>query len=84
MLVSLTGAKQQKGVPMMWGFGGFGFVWMALFWIGVILLVIWAVRRPEETSPRPQRLALEILEERFARGELDADEFTARRRQLVV
>jgi len=24
---------------MMWGYGGFGFVWMALFWIGVILLV---------------------------------------------
>lgn len=68
---------------MMWGFGGFGFLWMALFWIGVILLVVWAVRRPEETSPRPQRSALEILEERFARGELDADEFTARRQQLI-
>jgi putative membrane protein len=68
---------------MMWGFGGFGFLWMALFWIGVILLVVWAVRRPEETGPRPQPSALQILEERFARGELDADEFTARRQQLV-
>lgn len=68
---------------MMWGFGGFGFLWMALFWIGVALLVIWAVRRPEEPTTRPRRSALEILEERFARGELDADEFTARRHQLV-
>jgi putative membrane protein len=83
MLVSLTGAKQQKGVLMMWGFGGFGFVWMALFWIGVILLVVWAVRRPEETTRSPQHSALEILEARFARGELDADEFTVRRQQLV-
>lgn len=67
---------------MMWGYGGLGLIWMTLFWVGVILLVIWAVRRPEETSRR-QHSALEILEERFARGELDADEFTARRQQLV-
>jgi putative membrane protein len=67
---------------MMWGFGGLGFLWMALFWIGVILLVVWAVRGPEETS-HSQRSAPEILEERFARGELDSDEFTARRQQLV-
>ena len=67
---------------MMWGFGSLGFLWMALFWIGVILLVVWAVRGAEETRPS-QRSALEILEERFARGELDADEFTARRQQLV-
>lgn len=68
---------------MMWGLGGFGFLWMALFWIGVILLVVWAVRQPEAPTTRPQGGALEILEERFARGELDADEFSARRQQLV-
>lgn len=68
---------------MMWGFGGFGFMWMALFWIGVILLVVWAVRRDQTPSPRPQRSALSILEERFARGELDEDDYIARRRQLV-
>ncbi|HSJ85412.1 MAG TPA: SHOCT domain-containing protein [Acidimicrobiia bacterium] len=67
----------------MWGYGGFGFIWMALFWIGVILLVIWAVRRAAEPTPRQQHSALEILEERFARGELDPDEFTTRRQQLV-
>ena len=67
---------------MMWGFGGLGILWMALFWIGLILLVVWAVRGPDETSSS-RRSALAILEERFARGELDADEFTARRQQLV-
>ena len=68
---------------MMWGYGGFGFMWIALFWIGVILLAIWAVRRPEQPISRQEHSALEILEERFVRGELDADEFTARRQQLV-
>jgi putative membrane protein len=68
---------------MMWGYGGLGFLWMALFWVGVIALIVWAVRSPQETSSRPQRTALEILEERFARGEIDADDFNARHRQLA-
>ncbi len=68
---------------MMWGYGGLGFLWMALFWVGVILLVVWAVRRPEDDTTLRRPAALEILEERYARGELDADEFTARRQQLV-
>lgn len=68
---------------MMWGYGGLGFLWMALFWVGVILLVVWAARPTEGPTHRRQRSALEILEERFARGELDAEEFTARRRQLT-
>lgn len=68
---------------MMWSYGGLGFLWMALFWVGVIVLVVWAVRRSQESTFRPQRTALDILEERFARGEIDADEFDTRRRQLV-
>jgi putative membrane protein len=67
---------------MMWGFGGFGFLWMALFWVGVILLVVWAVREGSDRVQSPPN-ALSILEERFARGEVDADEFSARRRELA-
>lgn len=68
---------------MMWGYGGFGFLWMVLFWVGVALLVIWAVRTPGQDTRGPEGRALAILEERFARGEVDADEFTARRQQLA-
>jgi putative membrane protein len=67
---------------MMWGFGGFGFLWMALFWIGLILVAVWAVRGADERRHDP-RQALDILEERFARGELDTEEFVARRRELA-
>ncbi|HXV70012.1 MAG TPA: SHOCT domain-containing protein [Acidimicrobiia bacterium] len=67
---------------MMWGFGGFGFLWMVLFWVGVILLVVWAVREGSDRGQNPPS-ALSILEERFARGEVDADEFSARRRELA-
>jgi len=68
---------------MMWGAGGFGYLWMMLFWVGVILLVVWAVRQSGGWEAEPRNRAVEILEERFARGEVDAEEFEARRRDLV-
>jgi putative membrane protein len=59
-------------------------LWMALLWVGVILLVVWAVRGADDRGPsaRGDR-ALGILEERFARGEVDAEEFAVRRRELA-
>jgi putative membrane protein len=68
---------------MMWSAGGFGFLWMALFWVGVILLAVWAVRQSGGREAEPKNRALEILEERFARGEVDTEEFESRRRELV-
>lgn len=52
---------------------------MILFWAGVIVLIVWAVGR--SAGSRDDR-ALDILKERFARGEIDRDEFEARRREL--
>lgn len=73
-----------------WGFGhmAFGGLMMLLFWGGVILLIVLAVRwlgagsaGPAMTGT-PRRTAHEILEERFARGEIDKDEFDQRKRLL--
>jgi putative membrane protein len=68
---------------MMWGWGaGWMFLWMALFWIGVVLLIIWGVNQlTRDNRARPDR-ALEVLEERYARGEIDSDEFETRRQTL--
>lgn len=73
---------------MMWGFG---MILGPLFFILVlglvialaVLLVRWlagpgAVSRPTQ----PGRTPLDILKERFARGEIDKDEFEERRRLL--
>ncbi|HZJ47674.1 MAG TPA: SHOCT domain-containing protein [Acidimicrobiia bacterium] len=69
---------------MMWGWGGWlGPLWMLLFWGGVVLLVVWAVRSGSFAGgTRSGSRALEILEERYARGEIDRDEFSARRDEL--
>ncbi len=71
-----------------WGHMFFGSVMMLLFWAGLILLIVLAVRwigsgpgRIGEQAPRENR-ALEILEERFARGEIDKEEFEERKRLL--
>ena len=70
---------------MMWGYGGgLGVLWMLLFWVGVVVLIVWGVRQVggNSTSNDAGNRALQILDERFARGEIDADEFQQRRSEL--
>jgi putative membrane protein len=66
----------------MWHYGMNWWMWfgMASFWI-VIALVVWALIR---SGQRPsQRTAQEILDERYAKGELSKDEYEERRRVLI-
>jgi putative membrane protein len=62
----------------------FGHIWILfiqlVFWGGLIALVVWAVRR--FTAPRPDN-ALSILNERFARGEIDQQEYDTRKTALL-
>lgn len=60
---------------------------MVLFWVVVIVLVIWAVRSfagrdSVKPDPGPRLDARELLAERFARGEIDEDEFRRRGQAL--
>ncbi len=61
------------------GFGG-GFMW--LIWIAVILLIVWAVRDTRPGGGHPKRTPLEILDDRYARGEIDDEEYRRRRATL--
>jgi putative membrane protein len=65
------------------GFGG-GFMW--LFWILVIVGIVWAVKAASGNSNSPpgkQKSALDILDERYAKGEIDQQEFEQKRKDLV-
>ncbi len=73
-----------------WGWGHmiFGGLMMILFWGGIILVIVLAVRwlggrSSQRAEPQlPGKRALDILQERFARGEIDKEEFEERRRTL--
>jgi len=73
-----------------WGGGHmlFGGLMMTLFWGGIILVIFLVVRwmgggSPHgSTAPTSRNKALGILQERFARGEIDKDEFEERKRLL--
>ncbi len=64
-------------------FGG-GFMW--LFWILVIVAIVWLITSAVNSGVRNRRDAddspLEILKRRYARGEIDEEEFGRRRREL--
>ena len=69
---------------MMWGYGVWGMIFMGLFWLGVVALVIWGIRSTGSTRD-PQNSstsAIGILEQRYATGEIDTEEFRERRAQL--
>ncbi len=82
------------GPHMMWGWGWYGMIFGPLFMIlvlaAVIVVAVLAVRWlggpwPTAGAPPhlpPSRTALDILNERFARGEIDQAEYEAKRRLI--
>jgi putative membrane protein len=70
---------------MMYGYAmnGFGYFTMALFWVVLIIAIAYVARRIDwGTSKKKEDQALNILRERYAKGEMNKEEFEERRRML--
>ncbi|HEX9124516.1 MAG TPA: SHOCT domain-containing protein [Actinomycetota bacterium] len=68
-----------------WNDGGWGILWMILSWVAIVAVVVLIVRAfsREPSSPASrQRDPREILDERYARGEISEEEYRDRRRVL--
>ncbi|MBI4737594.1 MAG: SHOCT domain-containing protein [candidate division NC10 bacterium] len=67
------------------GFGIFGMVFMLVFWVliiaGIVLVVKWLVEqgRSGGTYGSEGEAALDILKNRYARGEIGKEEFEAKK-----
>lgn len=76
-----------------WGHGGWAMMLGGVLMLGIVVLVILAIvalargllgghrhgRGPRDAS---ERRAIDVLDERYARGEIDHDEYEERRRRL--
>ncbi len=65
------------------GYGWMG-IGMWLFWIILIVIILLIVKAvaSNNSALTSKQSAIEILKERYARGEIDEEEFTRRKREL--
>lgn len=88
--LGLIWGGQGYGYGMM---GGFGWMWlMPIFWIVFLGLIIWGVvalargvSQPgssDSASSRPDS-ALEVLKKRYARGEINKEEYEEKKKDLT-
>jgi putative membrane protein len=77
------------GMMGSWGMGWFGGIFMIVFWIlilvGLVFVIRWLIQATGKKGNGAQRgsRAMEILKERYARGEIDKTQFEALKQDLA-
>jgi putative membrane protein len=72
-----------------WGMGGFGMIFMMVFWVlvivGLVFLVKWLIQTTSsgKTNGSTGSKPIDILKERYARGEIDKAEFESMKKDLL-
>jgi len=72
-----------------WGMGWFGGIFMIAFWILILVGLVFFVRWLIQSTSRNRAIgnvesrAIDILKERYAKGEIDKDEFDSKRKDLL-
>lgn len=64
-----------------------GGVWMLAFWGGLIVLIVWGIkklteRRGSDTTTTEKREPLDIAKERYARGDISKEEFEQIKKEI--
>ena len=71
-----------------WGMGWFGMIFMLVFWVlvivGLVFLIKWLIQTTSsgKTDGRTGPKAIDILKERYARGEISKEEFETIKQDL--
>ena len=66
---------------MMGWFGGG--IMMIVFWGLFVAFIVWVVREVGGRNHRSNSNALDILKERYAKGEINKEEFEAKKKDLI-
>jgi putative membrane protein len=69
---------------MMWGADGWwwGWIMMISVWVVIVLLFVWAIKGDRRGDRSGHGDAQDRLDERFANGEIDAEDYEARRKLI--
>ena len=70
------------GAGNMMGWFGGG-IMMIVFWVLFIALIVWAVREFSGRNSASSSRALDILKERYAKGEIDKEEFESKKKDIT-
>lgn len=62
-------------------FGWGGGIFMLIFWVAVILIIVWAIQSVGDSGGRT-RSAQDILKERYAKGEINKQEYEEKKKDL--
>lgn len=69
-----------------WGWMSFGMIGMVLLWIVIIVAIVALVRllwkSQDSPAERHESTALDILRERYARGDISQEEFERKKHKL--
>ena len=70
-----------------WGAGGMmGSFWggfmMIVFWVLIALLIMWLIREARGNGLQSGLKALDILKERYAKGEISKEEFETKKKDI--
>ncbi len=78
------GGGWHMGPGMMGGYGIMGIIFWIVIIIGVIFLIRYLMRSGgKQVGGGSDKAALDILEQRYAQGEIDREEYEAKRRDLT-
>ncbi len=74
---------------MMTGFGLTGFFLMLLFWVILILLAAWLIKAlfsmgRNDTTQKDQPNAKEILDQRYARGDITREQYEKMKSDMQI
>lgn len=79
-----------QGMMGDWGMGWFGMIFMILFWgliiVGLVFLIRWLIQNTSSkghSGVGTGSKAIDILKERYAKGEISRDEFESMQRDIL-